>query len=232
MRFHPLQRVHKKALASKIDFSVLCYHISFHFTSRPESMSHSPPRILRIRSEVAGPVLTHHKTWCLPCDGEINHAVRICGRCDLVCVSIFRELHTAIVGLESILLLVECPAFSGIATPLRRLAVIRIEYLAVELSGSSYTSSVIVRDNGIEEEWKAPFSPYVAVYYLGKSNVTFIGHEIEAVGLDIGGVHDGPFEIFLFQFSIRHLFCLFRNRLYGRRTVDRLLRAYDISEPT
>lgn len=59
VRFHPLQCVGKKAFALEVDFSSFCHDGPFHFTSRPESMSHRSPRMLRICTKIAFAILPH-----------------------------------------------------------------------------------------------------------------------------------------------------------------------------
>lgn len=78
--FHPLQRVHKKSSASKIICFLLRCDSSLYRATRPESMSHRSPRLLRICTEERGPILAYHQTGSLPCESQVHEAVIIdCG---------------------------------------------------------------------------------------------------------------------------------------------------------
>ncbi len=57
MRLHALQCMHEEASPLKIYISIFRNDDPFNITSRPECVSHRPPRVLWIRTKVTLPII-------------------------------------------------------------------------------------------------------------------------------------------------------------------------------
>lgn len=71
---------------------------------------------------------------------------------------------------------------------------------------------------------------HVTIDDLSKRYVAIVRHEVEDLALDAGRSHDIPFLIVPRQFGIRSGFGIFGDGSYGRRAVDGLFSACDISQ--
>jgi hypothetical protein len=70
----------------------------------------------------------------------------------------------------------------------------------------------------------------VAIDDLGKSDVTVVATNVEALCLNRGRVHGLPLQAIARDLGVRSLFGLGGNRLDGRGAVDGLLSAGDIGQ--
>lgn len=141
MWLHSLKSKTEEAAAFTVDLSILRDYPAFHVASGPEGMSHGSPRVLGVCPIIACAILSAHKARSRPYELEIDNAVLICDRLDRVGAAVLGQLEGEVICEEGILFLIEAVIRERIRRPKRRLLLVRIEYLAVELAGDPQAPS-------------------------------------------------------------------------------------------
>lgn len=104
-------------------------------------MSHLTPWLLRIGAEVAGTILANHKAGRRPRDSQIDDALLVSCRLDMVAVACGTQVHGHFVRAGAELVGAELEVFKGIGGPKVGIcAVDMVEDLGVELCRGSYAA--------------------------------------------------------------------------------------------
>jgi hypothetical protein len=77
MWFHALQCVDKQRPSSHVVFPLFRDNGPLNITPGPESMSHGTPRLRRVGSKIARPILTNLKTRSGLRDSEVHYTILV-----------------------------------------------------------------------------------------------------------------------------------------------------------
>lgn len=102
MWLHPLQSPNINSQPIEVDGPLLRQDMSLNPTPRPEFMKHPSPRLLRICSKIAGPILANLESRCDLREFEIHDGLLVDRGLDCVALPILAEIHTAPVRLETL----------------------------------------------------------------------------------------------------------------------------------
>ena len=96
-------------------------------------MSHRAPRVGGIRPEVCCTIFANLEARCLPFYCDVDYAFFIPGGLDCVCVACLVHFHSHILGIKTVLRLVETVVLERVGAELMLSRSIMVEDLAVKL---------------------------------------------------------------------------------------------------
>ena len=136
MRFHALQSMNKQRSSLEIQLSYLCNYRALYSASRPESMPHRTPWVIRVCAIVSFAIFPNLESWSGPADGQVDNTCLVRSRFDCIFVSFFVECDGAAIGVERRLGIIEAWVIEGIRTPQVRSLFVRVVNFRVELACS------------------------------------------------------------------------------------------------
>lgn len=114
-------------------------------------------------------------------------------RLDCICIALLIQFYGYIVSIEAGLWLVEAIVTQRTGAPEVLPGTVMVPDLGIELGGGMDASEIA----SVEKLWGRAQGciPDVTIDQLGHGSCPIVAHEVECLCLDIGGVHDPPFEV-------------------------------------
>lgn len=113
MRLHALEGVDEEGLALQVEGAILGGDGTFGSAARPEGVSNGSPGVLHVSAVQSCPCGTGLEARSGACDLKVDNSVLVVHALDGVGVAILRQLDSAVVGVETRLVLVEVMVVKG-----------------------------------------------------------------------------------------------------------------------
>lgn len=121
-------------------------------------MAHSAPGVLGVSSEVGGAILAHDEARSLTGELHIEDAAGVDSGFDVVCIALFVQGNTEVIGAEGKHVLVKHEVAEGVGEPLLfTIAAIFVEDLGVEMS-SGVNATRDIEASSVCVSWQAKTS--------------------------------------------------------------------------
>ena len=136
MRLHALQSVYEHCPALEVYGTRFRDDGTFDIASRPKSVPHGAPRLVRICAKVALSILPNLKPWRLPSDFQIDYGGFVGRGLYGVKCSVLAKIDSTAISVETKLFVIEAVVFESVGGPEVWGLSVWIEDLGIELAGS------------------------------------------------------------------------------------------------